>query len=180
MIGHIYRIIHLESDVQYVGSTFNELRKRWQMHKKDYNTWLGGDKSTISIYPFFNEHGIEKFKLILIKSYDVIDRKHLMMFEQLWINNLKSVNENSPFQIDRFYRQDYRIKNRDELNLKQKEYYNINKTTIKQRDKERYEANKEKINAKYQCECGGKYTHQHKASHAKSKKHQRWLENNQV
>ena len=46
--------------------------------------------------------------------------------------------------------------------------------------KEWYEENAVRIRArdskKYQCECGGKYTHQHKARHFKSKKHQDHVE----
>ena len=35
--------------------------------------------------------------------------------------------------------------------------------------------NYEKINEKKECECGGKYTHKHKAIHFKTEKHQAYL-----
>ena len=38
-----------------------------------------------------------------------------------------------------------------------------------------HESNKAKINAKNNCECGGKYTHKHKSAHFKSIKHQKFV-----
>jgi uncharacterized UPF0160 family protein len=103
MIGHVYRIIHLESDVQYVGSTFNEPRKRWQHHKHSYNDWLKNNHSKIAIYPYFQEPGLDKFKLIPIKSYDVVDRRHLEAYEQLWMSKLKCLNAKNVIQIRSLY-----------------------------------------------------------------------------
>lgn len=37
---------------------------------------------------------------------------------------------------------------------------------------------KEYKNKKHNCDCGGKYTNNHKAEHMKSKKHQVYVENN--
>ena len=37
--------------------------------------------------------------------------------------------------------------------------------------KEYLEQNKDKINAKFVCDCGGRYTYRHKSRHLKSKKH---------
>ncbi|EGZ07085.1 hypothetical protein PHYSODRAFT_530204 [Phytophthora sojae] len=99
MIGHIYRVIHLESDVQYVGSTLNEPLKRWQKHKQHYHEWVNDKRGKCEIYPYFQEHGINKFKLIPIKTYDVVERKHLEAYESLWISKLACVNKVNPFQI---------------------------------------------------------------------------------
>lgn len=33
----------------------------------------------------------------------------------------------------------------------------------------------DKIHAKTNCGCGGKYVYMHKATHARTKKHQKWL-----
>ena len=38
------------------------------------------------------------------------------------------------------------------------------------------EYNKEKNKQKHNCECGGKYTHKHKARHYDSKKHTQFIE----
>ena len=50
---------------------------------------------------------------------------------------------------------------------------------IKEHKKKYYEANKEiikeKKTKKYDCECGGKYTYNHKQRHFKSIKHIAWF-----
>lgn len=86
--GRIYRIQHVQSRICYVGSTFNMLRDRWRQHKSDFNRYLDGKHGGISIYPYFEEYNIENFKMILIKEYEVVDRQHLEMYEQLWVNRL--------------------------------------------------------------------------------------------
>jgi len=165
MIGHIYRIIHLESDIQYVGSTFNEPRKRWQMHKSSYNKWKYGKFANIAIYPYFNEHGIDKFKLIPIKSYEVVDRQHLEAYEQLWISKLNCVNIMNTIKIK---------------NMSATQYREMNRLAIRTRDNEFYQANKERIKdkkrSKVSCECGATYSYSDKARHIKTLKHQRRLQ----
>ena len=54
---------------------------------------------------------------------------------------------------------------------------------IKKENYKKYKQdNKEKIQQqqkqKHNCECGGKYTNNHKSHHIKSKKHQEYLDNN--
>ncbi|GMF38340.1 unnamed protein product [Phytophthora lilii] len=88
MIGKIYKIIHNQSNIIYIGSTFNDLKGRFAQHKADYKR-----KHNISIYEYFERYGIENFKIILIKEYEVIDRRHLEVYEQLWINKLKPINK---------------------------------------------------------------------------------------
>ena len=55
------------------------------------------------------------------------------------------------------------------------EYYEDNKEKIKEYRKEYRQENKEKLNEKITCECGGKYTHKHKSTHFKTKKHIEFL-----
>ena len=47
------------------------------------------------IFDYFEKYGIENFKIILIKSYNVVrthqkDHKHLHAYELLWINKTKN------------------------------------------------------------------------------------------
>jgi hypothetical protein len=192
--GHIYRIVHLQSDVQYVGSTFNEPRMRWQHHKQDFKKYLKGTHSTVAIYPFIEENGIEQFKLMLIKSYEVCDRKHLFAFEQLWINKLNCCNKQNPFCIrfvyDKAYRSKhkaviserrkiYHIKNRESIAVKDKLRYEANKEKVLTRQKLFHEANKEHVNErrreKILCECGSEVSLGSMGKHKKTAKHQRLM-----
>jgi hypothetical protein len=99
MIGSIYRIIHLHSNICYVGSTLDTVRNRWQGHRTAYKTWLKDEtKSSISIYQYFKEYDIKNFKCILVKEYEVEDKNHLLAYEQLWINKLNTINKQCAFQ----------------------------------------------------------------------------------
>jgi len=98
------------------------------------------------------------------------------------------------------YYKEYVEANKEKIKERQKEYVEANKEKIKEYYKEYVEANKEKINEyykeynkeyravnknkineqknkKYDCECGGKYTHQVKSRHLKTKKHQAYILN---
>ena len=160
--GLVYRIVCLSNpDIQYVGSTFNQLRYRWQRHIYQYETYVLNDrKKGISLFKYFDKYGINDFKILLIKKYQVYrehnkDRKHLNVYEQLWINKLKCVNEINPFYIRKMFTKLYR---------------NTHKSHKKAYDKER-------IKLKYDCECGSKnLSHKHKSEHIKTKKHKAYLE----
>jgi len=146
--GIIYKIICTQvSDIVYIGSTFNSLRNRWQEHKYDYKKYLDGkDRNVVSIYPYFQKYGIENFKIIRIKGYECYrenrsDRKHLNVYEQLWINKTKScVNKTNPFWIKKLYHKLYNVEHKEQS----AEYYEKNKDKIKLYSTEYYKNNKEK------------------------------------
>jgi len=197
MIGNIYKIIHNQSNIVYIGSTFDTLRNRWQGHKDKFKKG-----ENFSIYPYFKQYGIENFKIILIKQYDVIDRKHLLMYEQLWMNKMKNcINKQKAFQplikeekriTDKVYyevnkdkikekiKEYYEIK-KDKISEYQKEYYEVNKKKVDKRNKEYRENNKDKIkikkNEKFNCECGSSVSNSNKSAHFKSKKHLNFIAN---
>ena len=101
LTGTIYRIASLSHpEIQYVGSTFSNLRSRWQNHKRDYNKYKNGNKrNTTTIYKFFEKYGINDFKIILIKKYTVCDKNHLSSYEQLWMNRIDCVNKCNPWHV---------------------------------------------------------------------------------
>ena len=153
MIGSVYRIIHLHSNICYVGSTFDSVRNRWQGHKTAYSAYLRNNKDgVVSIYPYFKQYGIDSFKCILIKEYEVEDKNVLLAYEQLWINKFKSINTNSAFnplydnkQYQSYQTKEYYEANKDKILQAKKEYREANKDKIKEKDKQRYKANKDKI-----------------------------------
>ncbi len=61
-------------------------------------------------------------------------------------------------------------KNKESIKEYQKEYSQKNKESVKKYQKE-YRL-KNNLKEKFRCECGGKYTHQSKSNHFKTKKHQ--------
>jgi hypothetical protein len=138
MIGRIYRIIHTESDLCYIGSTTTELRFRWQHHRSGYKRWINGKSNSCSIYHKFKEHGVDKFRMLLIKEYEVEDRKHLLAYEQLWINQFKKTAVNKKETI----------KLVNVSNTYSPEKYQANKASITAAKKRYYQKNREKILAK--------------------------------
>jgi len=140
-IGKVYKIICTQSNDIYIGSTFNTLRDRWRDHKNRYQQYKKNKNRTMSIHNYFDKYGIDNFKIILIKEYEVIDRNHLETKEQLWLNKLKNINIQSAFNPFRRCRKMY------------------------------YQNRKEKINIRYECECGVFYYARHKIKHEKSISH---------
>lgn len=146
LTGIIYRIEHKEMhDIRYIGSTLQELRYRWRDHKGSYKSWLNNKKRPVSIYEYFKEYGIENFKIIEIKSYRVCDVKHLKAYEQLWINKIKCINKGNSFGITKISRLHYRLKNREEINKKKREFHHQNKERMNEISKEYRKNNLEKV-----------------------------------
>ena len=148
-IGHIYKIICLvDSKFCYIGSTFKKLNKRFKQHFDDFIKWLHGDnKMIMSCFPFYEKYGIENFKIILIKSYEVCkahnkDNKHLWAYETLWINKTKCCNLRLPIHYLKKQREKWRHKKYRQNNVKKiKEYRKNNSKKIKERNSEKVECN---------------------------------------
>ena len=144
--ARIYKIIHLDSSICYIGSTFLTLEERFKEHKYSY---LNEKKSSISIYPYFKKYGVDRFKIILIKEYQIIDRRHLTVYEQLHINKLKSVcvNKANPCSfsktLKKYYDKKYRLINADRKRENDKKYREANKDMLKIKQKKYYETNGE-------------------------------------
>jgi len=69
----------------------------------------------------------------------------------------------------------YREKNKDQEKLRNKIFYQKNKEQEKLKKKIYYQKNKEKLRTKYNCPCGGTYSHKHKQRHFRTKKHQKYI-----
>jgi hypothetical protein len=192
--GRIYRIIcYSDPSINYIGSTFDTLRNRWQRHKIAYSN---NKARKLSIYQYFDKTGIDDFKMLLIKEYQVVDKAHLKAYEQLWINKTNCVNMYNTFKIKYLSLKLYRSENSDKLKIKQQEYYKTNHEKLKQqRNTEEFqeysriyrENNREKLidNSKkhyekaridrYTCECGIELACVSKAGHDRSKRHLHFL-----
>ena len=159
MRGLVYKIVHSQSDICYVGMTTSTLTKRWQHHKSDCNSERHAD---CVIYKYMRQHGIEQFKIMLIKEYNIVDKKHLRVYETLWINKLRCVNKNISFnptpkiQFKRQYNKNnkgriskynklYSETHKEEKIVYDKQYREANKDTISDYKKQYREANKETI-----------------------------------
>lgn len=176
MIGNVYKIITNQSNECYIGSTTNELRYRFRDHKTHYEQWKRGDiKKTSCSYDLFEQYGLENCKIMLIKKYEVSDRKHLLAYEQLWINKLNPINKRSIINIPRFTQKfKYKQEIQKNPNYNKDHYERYLKNNPEQR-KKKYEKNKEKMLEKrkerIECECGLKIQRGDIAKHKKTKNH---------
>lgn len=199
-LGKIYKIVCGLTEDIYIGSTFNELKHRFQQHKNNYGKWLKGKNVTkITIFDLFKTYDVKNFRIILIKEYEVCDRLHLQAYEQLYINRSKScVNRCNPFKIKWLYDKNYRINNSEKIKQNVKEYSIKNKEKIQEYRKQYRVDNRKKLDEnnkiyrsnniekfkEYQkkygkewsaqqitCECGVILNRSSLRLHLKSKKH---------
>jgi len=76
------------------------------------------------------------------------------------------------------YNAKYYDKNKDKIAERDAEYYAKNKEKYIEQFAERYAKNKEKLSEKVECGCGSEIRKDNLSRHRKSKKHQKWVEQN--
>jgi hypothetical protein len=152
----IYKIVCNDLNIKdcYVGHTTNFIKRKYE-HKQGCNN----EKSKLynqKNYEFIRANGgWDNWSMIEICKYPCNDKREAESEERRHYELLNSnLNSNRPFVSE------------EEKKDKHKEI-----------SKKYYEEIKEKKNKKYNCECGGKYTECHKARHLRTKKHQKFLEN---
>ena len=139
MIGIIYFIkCNKNSKLLYIGSTIKTIKERYKFHYYNYKN----RKYTFSLTKYFNKYGIRTFYIEKYKEYKIIDKKHLLAYEQLAINKFKNkiVNKNNPFGLlklkpknyNKINRKKYYEKNKDKLTYKKRIYYRTHKEKYKQ------------------------------------------------
>ena len=186
MIGRVYKIQHLDSSLSYIGSTCDTLPGRWRSHKNSYKTWVkrkSDDRySNIALYPHIEQYGVDRFKMLLIKEYQVADKNQLRAYEQLAISQTKSCcNERAALQLinaNSMARHYFKV-NKDTMSKRAKEYYQTNKDKISKQVKEYRQTNKDYLReyrvTKVMCECGTESSKGSISIHRKSAKHVRLL-----
>ena len=166
--GKIYKVICSETGSVYIGSTTVTLSRRMTNHRAPNNRCMTKD--------FIDG------KIFLIEDYPCERKEQLESRERFHIESNDCVNLVIPTRT----KKEYFEANKETIIKYKKKHYQDNKECIKQTHKEWYEnnrenvlkrmeQNKEKLREKFDCECGGKYTHEHKASHKKTNKHQAYL-----
>ena len=165
-IGRVYKVIHCHTNIVYVGSTLDTLKNRWQNHKGCVKAKRDCE---LSIVPYYRLHGIENFKMILIKEYKLCgdDLKEIKIqlraWEQLWINKcrfnngINCVNKKNTIQFEKLNHKKYREKHREEIAEYQKKYHEEHKEEIAEQQKKYREEHKEE-----RAQCHKKYREEHK------------------
>jgi hypothetical protein len=194
--GIVYRIEYNQNpEIRYIGSNLQPLKYRWRDHKDNFKKWKRGMRvgCSSSVTPYFEQYGIENFRITPIKTYEVADKQCLHAYETLWISKLKCINTQLPFNplfknkaFMKQYKKNYKEVNKEHLKQKDKDWAENNKEKIRQKNKEYEKTDKRKAYKKEQgkeyrsktmiCECGVEIRLGAKYNHLKSKKHRAFLE----
>lgn len=155
--GSVYKIYNEQNpQLIYIGCSKLLLEKRLKAHISQHkNNKKPHDECSIS--KIINMYGIDNLKIELIKEYDVIDKRHLQVYEALAIarhrrdSSYTVVNIYDGMYIGSvLYNRIVYIKNRDFILQKCKRYYELNRDIITKKYAIYYQKNKEmyKRNAK--------------------------------
>jgi hypothetical protein len=188
-LGKIYRLECNVTGLVYIGSTCEPtLAKRLTKHVASYRSYLKGfGNRYVSSFKILENND---YDIILIEKYPCNDIDELHSRECYFTNQIDCVNiRKNQGLINRMggkkeyqkeYQKEYHNDNKEYQKEYHKEYYNDNKDKIKEYDKEYRKLNKDNIarnrKEKHECECGGKYTHENKSKHFKTKKHIQYTE----
>jgi len=136
--------------------------------------WYQDNKKKIKEYQAVNKEKIKEQK----KEYQAENREKIKEQKKVY----REANKEHIKEKKKEYRAENKEKiaeyyqdNKEKIKEKVKEYQTENKEKIKEYQTEYREANRDKILKKFNCPCGGKYTHSHKSHHLKTKQHQNWL-----
>jgi hypothetical protein len=196
----IYKIEHLNKpELCYVGSTSNFVKRKYN-HKQCCND---ENNNTLKYRTMRENGGWEAFKMVVIKEYPCNTKIELDIEEEKCRKELQAnLNTNRCHITEeerKEYQKDYRETNRETILENQKNHYKTNREERIEYQKNHYEANKEIIleNQKkyrelnketiaekekkyreehYECICGSIITNGSKYYHEKTKKHQKFLQ----
>jgi hypothetical protein len=140
----------------------------------------------IELYPCNSKTELDRGEGIHIRQLDCVNKRIEGRTRAEWIEDnkeeikekLKDYYQNNKEQHNQ-YSKEYRQNNKKYFKEYNKQYRKDNREKIAERKKQYYQDNREQIkeqaNKKFDCECGGKYTHGNKPRHLRSKKHQKYL-----
>ena len=162
--GMIYTIRNIKDDTMiYVGSSINNLSKRFDNHKRCCKV----GKSGISLYSHIVDNDWSGWYIELYEMYPCNNKKELNRREGEVIREIGTINKYIAGRTHKEWRKDYPDKS--------KEYYEKNADKINEKGKEYYKKNTDKINEyrykKVCCNiCGAFSSKSNLPKHQKTKK----------
>lgn len=175
----IYKLCCDDTDLFYVGSTRNMAERR-RCHKgccNNPNSPAYNQKKYQNIREF---GGFENWRLVPIEKMENVSRFQAECREEVVRVELNALMNSRKASCggmtEQEYRREYRKEHRDYYNEYNAEYRQQNREYFENYQKENREELYRKQQEKFDCDCGGKYTRNHKNQHFKSKKHLQYLE----
>lgn len=155
------------NNLVYYGLTSN-LDKRMALHKSSSNR---ASSKQLDLENVIVESVME------LKDFFFVDACKI---ESGYIKNNECVNKLVSYasaEDKKETTKKWQLKNKELIKAKRRVRYLKNKKENNNQSLNWYYENKTKVNEKFTCECGGKFTYRHKHDHIKTKKHLHWLKN---
>ena len=184
----IYRLTDGEQD--YYGQT-EDPERRFGEHKKPSCRCRSKllDKSKMKIHIIFRlytQEEADEIEAFYQLNFDCVNSMITGRTKQEWYetNKEEQIEYNKKHREEnKEYYKEYKKQHYKDNKEKYQAYNQENKETIAERKKKYFEENKEHLVKKKkewgstikECECGSKYTLNHKQRHIKSKKHQNYI-----
>ena len=200
--GKIYKIVSNITNDVYIGSTCEPtLARKLAEHYKSYRNYQKGKGNYVTSYKIIET---DDYEIVLEESYPCDSKEELHKRERYYIEHTDNcVNKVIPTRTHKEYkadnkekilelhkkhyfkyherekqkRRDHHNKNKVEINLKKRKYYENNKDKKKQY----YEKNKDKVRTREMikniCQCGGQYTNKNKSNHFNTLLHKKFEQN---
>lgn len=175
MIGTIYKVYGIGTDLIYIGSTTRTLDDRYDEHKNDYKA------RTCSSKHVFDAAGIENCRIRPIEEYKCDSTYELLRREGEYQKIAKSINDNCVNQniagrTDAEWYQDNKPQRLEQM----KQWYQDNKPQKLQQQKQYDDAHKEQRKARASqpitCPCRTEpFRRDGKSKHEQTDKHKAWL-----
>lgn len=135
MKGSIYAIRSHQTPNIYIGSTIQKLCCRIASHRADFKKRINKKYSCSS----FEILKYDDAYIELIEIFEFNEKTELFAREGYYIRTMECVNKNIPNRTDK----EWRIENKEQIDIYLKQYYNDNKKKILEQQKEYYKNNKE-------------------------------------
>ena len=171
---YIYKIYCNDENVTdtYIGSTKNISTRKYQ--HKSHCKCSNSSHHNRKVYQIIRANGgWDNWNFVVVEEIKECSKIQALIREEYYRQELKA-NMNAQTCFSGII--DYNTKQERQKQY-DKQYCETNKHKIKERQQRYYEDTKEIKNEKFICECGGKYTKQHKADHFKRPIHQNYLAN---
>jgi predicted GIY-YIG superfamily endonuclease len=162
MKGQVYLLTSIETGLGYIGSSINltrRLREHRSKKKNDCTSKLLGPFEYMILEEYIDDD--ITYKKEFKKQLTWLERNYQDLYKEDIVNKMRAqVNREEGLEKNKEYSAKYKIEHREE---------------IKELNAKYQAEHSEKINEKFICECGGKFTHKHKARHFKTKKHKEYI-----
>jgi hypothetical protein len=183
----------------YIGSTHDK-NHREECHKSVCNNEKG-ERYNLKVYEFIRDNGgWDNWIFEVIESFPCDNKIELRIREQYHYDLLNpALNMVRPYvseeehkeQMAKYYEEhieeikDYKAKycqdNIEEIKIDKAKYYEDNRDELIEKSKKYNQENRDEIlkrnNQKITCECGKEYTFGNKKRHCDSKRHKKFIEN---